>query len=911
MNKIYQEERKHCVYIVALVSYTILSFLSIYPYLIKEGTLGFRHDWRMPLFFDQFHFRIEESIYLWNGIEGFGGFPSTTLYERIFEFLVMLLTGFNAELFSKIIVCSFMVISALTMFFLGMTLKFLDKTSFFMGLFYMLTPVLYNKVVAGHHLYTFAYALSPLFFAFLHKYLNEQKISHLIASSLVFGTSAVQVQFPLMLSFMAVLYLMVFVASKRNVSAIILSFKTLMVLLTIFALLNSFWIPYVFWKETSTISGIAPLDYHEIINAPKPFPAFLMTGYDHVYDIFYLYTHDELPFFVIFSLLLVVIFSITGAIIASNHRKNREIVLYSLLLLTSGLFFVTAVNGPFPEVWKFLYINFPLIRAFREVYHSMFLVSFAYILLFGLFVEETQTKLKHLKKYVFSGLLLILIIAAGFPILNSYMNQLQVLKCKEDCVSVYDFLKGDEELYRVMFIPSLSPIQHPNIDRPSLDLMIKYSPKPTFSQQILRQSPLNDLVLYYTMTAINNPDKLRYLNELLSKLGVKYIICRSDYTSYYPYYVPMRRYLIEVHGNASLYNNWFNTSVICSNVRNSSEDLILIYNNTHIVHIDGRPFFYPTSYLTMTFSFEKMLSAMPYLNNNTAVAIINPALKNSVTINNSEAIICNENNVADLQLIVCNNSVLVVPTTLYIRPDENWATDPISWYIHPSIAIAPINGGNSVLTWASSKLKENPMLNNNDIITQWVFDSLDELNLWKNYTCENRFGSLYALMLDNGALKAELYNSTWGWKTINSPLIPAEHYNWYRWQLQIKAENAHSTHIKILEYNQDKKLINAKQVKNVGSGSFDWQTITIDYTPENPETKYIQLQIWHGHETTQPLPNTIWIDNVKIYNLKRFTEPVTLEIPFTLQETNQYIFLTRLFQNQKGGKIQIQLDNKN
>jgi hypothetical protein len=36
-----------------------------------------------------------------------------------------------------------------------------------------------------------------------------------------------------------------------------------------------------------------------------------------------------------------------------------------------------------------------------------------------------------------------------------------------------------------------------------------------------------------------------------------------------------------------------------------------------------------------------------------------------------------------------------------------------------------------------------------------------------------------------------------------------------------------------------------------------------------------------------------------------------LEIPFTIEENGEYVFLTRLFQNQRGGKIQIQLDNKN
>ena len=92
-----------------------------------------------------------------------------------------------------------MTIAALSMFYFGKTLKFSDKTAFLMGLFYMLTPLLYNRVIAGHHFYTFAYALSPLFFSFLHNYVIKKRISYLIASSLVLGISAAQIQFLFML----------------------------------------------------------------------------------------------------------------------------------------------------------------------------------------------------------------------------------------------------------------------------------------------------------------------------------------------------------------------------------------------------------------------------------------------------------------------------------------------------------------------------------------------------------------------------------------------------------------------------------------------------------------------------------------------------------------------------------------
>jgi len=270
-----------------------------------------------------------------------------------------------------------------------------------------------------------------------------------------------------------------------------------------------------------------------------------------------------------------------------------------------------------------------------------------------------------------------------------------------------------------------------------------------------------------------------------------------------------------------------------------------------------------------------------------------------------------------------NKKVLFLAPFDYIihhNPSQIWSramtSDPLHGEWHTYLETKRIEnwdldyGKGLVFTWAVARLEDNPAPNINDLITCWTFGSLNDLNQWKNCTSENQFGAIYTITLDSDALKAELWNSTWGWKTINSPPIEAEYGNWYRWEFQIKAENAHEVHVKVAEYNQDKKLVNIKYVKSIGSGIFGWKTTTIDYTPENPETKYIQLQIWHGHETTQPLPNIIWIDNVKIYDLKRFTKPVTLEIPFTLQETNEYVFLIRLFRNQQGGRIQIHLDNR-
>ena len=219
-------------------------------------------------------------------------------------------------------------------------------------------------------------------------------------------------------------------------------------------------------------------------------------------------------------------------------------------------------------------------------------------------------------------------------------------------------------------------------------------------------------------------------------------------------------------------------------------------------------------------------------------------------------------------------------------------------------------GKGLVFTWAESALTDNPTPDNNDLIKEWTFNSLTDVENWKDYTSENQSGSLYSINWDNEALKAELSSTSRNWKTISSPLIPAEYGGTYKLEFETKGENVQNMHIKIVEYDQEQKIVNAHPVRTVGSGSFDWNNIAIDYNPEDPETRFIQLQVWHGFETTQPLPNVIWLKNVKIYDLARFCEPVVLTQPFSVLETNEYVLLARIFQNQQGGKIQVNLNDK-
>ena len=146
----------------------------------------------------------------------------------------------------------------------------------------------------------------------------------------------------------------------------------------------------------------------------------------------------------------------------------------------------------------------------------------------------------------------------------------------------------------------------------------------------------------------------------------------------------------------------------------------------------------------------------------------------------------------------------------------------------------------------------------------WNFNSTNQLNEWKNTTLENQFGATCKLYIENQTLKFELWNSTWGWKTINSPLITAQYDAKYIFKLNIKAENAHEVHIKILEYDSNMNILHAESAYYVGDGTFNWKNIKIDYAPKEENITSLQLTIWNGHETNKPLPNKIWIDNVRI-----------------------------------------------
>ena len=89
------------------------------------------------------------------------------------------------------------------------------------------------------------------------------------------------------------------------------------------------------------------------------------------------------------------------------------------------------------------------------------------------------------------------------------------------------------------------------------------------------------------------------------------------------------------------------------------------------------------------------------------------------------------------------------------------------------------------------------------------------------------------------------------------------------------------------EYDTSQKLLTTNYLATVNDGTFNWTLLTLTFEPSNQTTKYVQIQVWHGHETDKSFPNIIWIDNVKINGYSIRLDTTSLDQIFQNTTQNQ------------------------
>jgi len=105
--------------------------------------------------------------------------------------------------------------------------------------------------------------------------------------------------------------------------------------------------------------------------------------------------------------------------------------------------------------------------------------------------------------------------------------------------------------------------------------------------------------------------------------------------------------------------------------------------------------------------------------------------------------------------------------------------------------------------------------------------------------------------------------------------------------LDAKGQNAQEVHVKMGEYDLNQTIIKESYAAYIRDGTFNWTHTSFTYEPTSRITKYLQIQVWHGHETNKTLPNLVWVDNVQIKGSATILNTTGLNLIFQNATQNQ------------------------
>jgi hypothetical protein len=128
-------------------------------------------------------------------------------------------------------------------------------------------------------------------------------------------------------------------------------------------------------------------------------------------------------------------------------------------------------------------------------------------------------------------------------------------------------------------------------------------------------------------------------------------------------------------------------------------------------------------------------------------------------------------------------------------------------------------------------------------------------------------------MNDNGTyLEAYMQNSTSGWITVNSPILPAANESRYTINVNFTSPNISELDFKIAEFDGNMKLVSNVTLAQFGNQN-DQGTFPIRFSdqytfePHNDTTRYFQIQFWDFLKTTISSNCTLLLSEVGVHGV--------------------------------------------
>lgn len=549
--------------------YLIITIILLWPFIGQSG-VPFRYDWPMP-FFDLDYFRHELAP-----ASNSAGLFSILSKNATGIFALFSLTHISSNAFLKIFMVTIHLLASFS-FYLFIK-RYVSKTwlAVIGGLAYAFTPYIFIRTVVGFTFSLLSYALVPFF---LYYYFGRQNSKFSWWHYLIIGFIATliysQPQAGLLLSLFLV------------VNLIVASFNggfwpRLRCFLAAHLGVIIFNLPWAIINQKTgsilnVVSGATATTLNSIANLPHSFKNIFMLSDHHItYQFFYALASEKI--YLLGWLLIWLV-----ALISIFNKKQRELVLTSLISILLILPFTKGPSGVFARFYVWFYSHFPQIAVFRETYHFEFLIAIAVVILFCLGASFLIDKIEQAKIFAQrswqkAGIYTLLagstlfIIAPYFS--SNYAGYLKLVEAPPEYYRLNQFIKQNPNFCSKAFYPpslGFSYFIGDNTPGASNSDFIMQSLKLAYVTDGSSVLNLPDADMYYrnnlTSQFYEKSDQGQFA-DLLAEGGIDCLIVRTDIDTKYEQVSNLWR-----DPDSSVRRKWMNPNML--SLAKSKQGLVL------------------------------------------------------------------------------------------------------------------------------------------------------------------------------------------------------------------------------------------------------------------------------------------------------------------------------------------------
>ncbi len=370
-----------------ILLYFLVSLISLREIIFSQGIITLQSEWSIPLFPGQLKQLFLDDLFSWKTYIDFGfysDFPTGMYYKFILYLFGFF--GLNGEIATKILVLFVMTSAGFFTYFFCRKLKLSHLSSVISGLFYMLTPYVFDRLSIGHVYLLLDYSLIPLILAFFLEYMKRGKIvSLIIIITLFLFSSYIESQILIFISmfFMTIFY-------SRSLNNFFKIFRGIVIVFFVFIFLKGHWVAILNEIQFNSINlrfGDVPITLISNLGFPlKDTIRLLGFGLNYFNE-----TATSWKIWIILSFLLpLIVFS--TLIFAPYDKRTIIFIILSLI----GITLASGIYSILGDTWPFLLEVVPYLRIFRDINKPIPLVCLSYAVLLGLFHHKMK-KIIYLK----------------------------------------------------------------------------------------------------------------------------------------------------------------------------------------------------------------------------------------------------------------------------------------------------------------------------------------------------------------------------------------------------------------------------------------------------------------------------------------------------------------------------------